>query len=104
MKAFTKPDSVLPFFHAITEIDCEVIFGGELKNNKGINLPGVNVSCPSLTEKDRADALFALELGVDYLALSFVRRAEDIDGLRQLITDNGYETHIIAKLEKPEAL
>jgi pyruvate kinase len=87
-----------------TEIDCEVIYGGELKNNKGINLPGVNVSCPSLTEKDQADALFALELGVDYLALSFVRRAEDIDGLRQLISDNGYDTHIIAKLEKPEAL
>lgn len=88
----------------ITEIVCEVIYGGELKNNKGINLPGVNVSCPSMTDKDRADALFALELGVDYLALSFVRKAEDIADLRQLITANGYGTHIIAKLEKPEAL
>jgi pyruvate kinase len=86
------------------EITCEVIYGGELKNNKGINLPGVNVSCPSLTEKDRADALFALDLGVDYLALSFVRKAEDIADLRQLITSNGYDAHIIAKIEKPEAL
>lgn len=87
-----------------TEIDCEVIYGGELKNNKGINLPGVNVSCPSLTEKDRVDALFALGLGVDYLALSFVRKAEDIAELRQLIVKNGYQAHIIAKLEKCEAL
>lgn len=86
------------------DISCEVIYGGELKNNKGINLPGVNVSCPSLTVKDRADALFALDLGVDYLALSFVRKAEDINDLRQLITSNGYDTHIIAKIEKPEAL
>ena len=86
------------------DISCEVIYGGELKNNKGINLPGVNVSCPSMTEKDRADALFALDLGVDYLALSFVRKPEDIADLRQLITSNGYDTHIIAKIEKPEAL
>jgi pyruvate kinase len=86
------------------DISCVVIYGGELKNNKGINLPGVNVSCPSLTDKDRADALFALDLGVDYLALSFVRKAEDITDLRQLITANGYDTHIIAKIEKPEAL
>jgi pyruvate kinase len=86
------------------DVTCKVIFGGELKNNKGINLPGVNVSCPSLTKKDRADALFALDLGVDYLALSFVRKTEDISDLRQLIVSNGYDTHIIAKIEKPEAL
>lgn len=87
-----------------TEISCEVIHGGVLKNNKGINLPGVDVSCPSLTEKDRADAVFALDLGVEYLALSFVRKAEDITDLRQLITAKDCQTHIIAKLEKPEAL
>jgi pyruvate kinase len=62
------------------------------------------VSCPSLTDKDRSDALFALDLGVDYLALSFVRKAEDINDLRQLIISGGYDTHIIAKIEKPEAL
>lgn len=86
------------------DINCLVIYGGELKDHKGINLPGVNVSSPSLTDKDRADALFALDLGVDYLALSFVRKAEDINDLRQLIVSGGYDTHIIAKIEKPEAL
>jgi pyruvate kinase len=86
------------------DIACQVIFGGELKNHKGMNLPGVQVSCPSMTEKDRADALFALRLGVDYLALSFVRKAEDVSELRRLISENGCDTHIIAKIEKPEAL
>ena len=86
------------------DISCRVIHGGELKNNKGINLPGVNVSCPSMTEKDYQDAIFAMELGVDYLALSFVRTAQDIVGLRQLIQQHGHDIHIIAKIEKPEAL
>ncbi|MEX2354079.1 MAG: pyruvate kinase [Gammaproteobacteria bacterium] len=87
-----------------TEILCQVIHGGILKNHKGINLPGVNVSAPSLTEKDRKDAAFALELGVDFLALSFVRRAADIGDLRKIIHDSGNSTSIIAKIEKPEAL
>lgn len=86
------------------DISCQVIFGGVLKNHKGINLPGVNVSCPALTDKDREDARFALGLGVDYLALSFVRAPEDIWDLRRLITQYGADTHIIAKIEKPEAL
>ena len=87
-----------------TEIDCKVIYGGVLKNHKGINLPGVNVSAPSLTGKDREDAKFALELGVDYLALSFVRCAEDIHDLKAIIDDLGKDVHVIAKIEKPEAL
>ncbi len=62
-----------------TEITCTVVCGGILKNNKGINLIGVNVSAPSLTDKDREDAQFALGLGVDFLALSFVRCAKDMD-------------------------
>lgn len=86
------------------DIACRVVYGGDLKDHKGINLPGVTVSSPSLTEKDRADALFALDLGVDYLALSFVRKAEDIVSLRRLIAANGSDAHIIAKIEKPEAL
>ncbi len=87
-----------------TEITCEVIYGGILSDNKGINLPGVNISAPSLTEKDREDALFALRLGVDFLALSFVRRASDISELKDLVnTANGHAS-IIAKIEKPEAL
>ncbi|MEE9575742.1 MAG: pyruvate kinase, partial [Gammaproteobacteria bacterium] len=87
-----------------TEITCQVVYGGILKNNKGINLPGVNVSAPSLTEKDREDAQFALKLGVDFLALSFVRRAADINDLKSIVREAGANTNIIAKIEKPEAL
>ena len=67
-----------------TEIKCTVIYGGLLGNHKGINLPGVKVSAPSLTEKDKEDAKLALELGVDFLALSFVRSASDIYDLKKL--------------------
>lgn len=87
-----------------TEIHCEVIFGGTLGNHKGINLPGVKVSAPSLTEKDKEDARFAMGLGVDFLALSFVRCADDIHQLKTLIHDAGCRVNIIAKIEKPEAL
>lgn len=87
-----------------TEITCEVVHGGILSDNKGINLPGVNVSAPSLTEKDERDACFALELGVDFLALSFVRRAADIDDLKTLVRDRGGDVSVVAKIEKPEAL
>lgn len=87
-----------------TEIVCRVIHGGTLKNHKGINLPGVNVSAPALTEKDRKDALFALNLGVDFLALSFVREASDLIELRSLVQNAGHDVGLIAKIEKPEAL
>ena len=87
-----------------TEITCTVIHGGILKNHKGINLPGVNVSAPSLTEKDRVDAGFALDLGVDFLALSFVRTAADVRELKALVDRKNKSVCIIAKIEKPEAL
>ena len=87
-----------------TEIQCKVVHGGVLRDKKGINLPGVDVSAPSLTEKDRDDAVFALELGVDFLALSFVRRAADIMELREMIWEHEGTAAIIAKIEKPEAL
>lgn len=87
-----------------TEISCYVVYGGTLKNHKGINLPGVNVSAPSLTDKDKIDAAFALELGVDFLALSFVRTAEDIHELKEIIASSGKLVNVIAKIEKPEAL
>ena len=87
-----------------TEITCTVIYGGTLGNHKGINLPGVKVSAPSLTEKDKEDAKFALDLGVDFLALSFVRSASDINELRALINTHENNANIIAKIEKPEAL
>ena len=87
-----------------SEIACRVIAGGVLSNHKGMNLPGVAVSAPSLTETDRTDARFALDLGVDFLALSFVRQASDVAALRELITGADAEVGIVAKIEKPEAL
>lgn len=86
------------------EVECKVVHGGELGDNKGINLPGVDVSAPSMTEKDHVDAKFALDLGVDFIALSFVRTADDILELRNVIAESGKSTRIIAKIEKPEAL
>lgn len=87
-----------------TEVECEVIHGGFLGNNKGINLPGVKVSTPSMTTKDHRDAGFVLALGVDFVALSFVRQASDIEELRGVIESAGSHAHIVAKFEKPEAL
>ena len=87
-----------------TEVDCTVIAGGALGDHKGINLPGVAVSAPSLTAKDRVDAVFALAAGVDFLALSFVRSGDDISALRDIVNAAGAATGIIAKIEKPEAL
>jgi len=87
-----------------TEIACRVTAGGRIADHQGINLPGADVSAPAFTEKDRADAEFALAQGVDYLALSFVRRAEDLQALRGLVEQAGLGTWIIAKIEKPQAL
>ncbi|MCP5141249.1 MAG: pyruvate kinase [Gammaproteobacteria bacterium] len=86
------------------DIRCLVVNGGLLKSGKGMNLPGVTVSAPALTNKDREDAAFALGLGVDFLALSFVRRADDVRELRALIGEHHRCASIIAKIEKPEAL
>ena len=83
---------------------CTVIQGGLLHDNKGINLPGVDVSAQSFTEKDRIDAKFAMELGIDFLALSFVRSGADILDLRALIHECGHDVPIVAKIEKAEAL
>lgn len=87
-----------------TEITCKVVNGGVLSDHKGMNLPGVNISSPTLTEKDRVDARFALQLGVDFLALSFVRRGSDVEELRALISATNFQVAIVAKIEKPEAL
>jgi pyruvate kinase len=86
------------------DVLCTVITGGVLKNNKGINLPGVNVSAPSLTEKDHVDLQFCLNEDIDYIALSFVRTAEDVVELKNIISASGKQIWIVAKIEKPEAL
>jgi pyruvate kinase len=82
----------------------EVVHGGVLKNNKGINLPGVMLRGEVLTPKDRADLLFAIKSGIDYVGLSFVRQPADIDQAKEAMYESGREVPIIAKLEKPEAL
>ena len=86
------------------KVICRVVNGGELGEHKGINLPGVKLRVPALTEKDRQDLRFALAHGVDYIAVSFVRRAEDIQLAKSLIRRARKDTPVIAKLEKPEAI
>ena len=86
------------------EVRTVVVSGGILKNNKGINLPGVEVSAPALSEKDRTDIGFALRHGVDYVALSFVRRPEDVIEAKRLLTVDNVSIPVIAKIEKPQAL
>lgn len=83
---------------------CTVIEGGILKPKKGINLPGMNLSLPSLTEKDFADLEFALNHRVDFIALSFVRKADDILNLKYYLSSKGFDKNIIAKIEKPQAV
>ena len=87
-----------------TEIFCRVVHGGIVSDHKGINMPDSVVSTPALTAKDKKDALFALEQGVDYLSLSFVRTADEINKLRRIIKRNRSNAHIIAKIETPMAL
>jgi len=86
------------------EVTCEVINGGELGEHKGINLPGIKLRVPALTPKDRADLAFALKQSVNYIAVSFVRRPEDVLLAKRLIHRAGKDTPVIAKLEKPEAI
>jgi pyruvate kinase len=83
---------------------CEVIVGGVITSHKGVNLPGVPLPIPSLTRKDTADLEFALALGVDFVALSFVRSPADVRDLRELIEQAGSHAHVIAKIEKSEAI
>ncbi|QJX47497.1 pyruvate kinase [Hymenobacter taeanensis] len=86
------------------EVDVEVIYGGTVKPRKGINLPDSEVSAPSMTEKDIEDLKFGLENDVDWIALSFARRAEDIRFIKSLIAESGKTAKVIAKIETPEGL
>jgi pyruvate kinase len=88
-----------------SSVTARVIQGGVLKSKKGVNLPNTNISLPALTEKDIADAIFAIKQNVDWIALSFVRHKQDVEDLRQLIKEHSaYDIPIISKIEKPEAL
>ena len=87
-----------------TRVRCTVIEGGTISDHKGINLPGVRVSAPSMSEKDIEDLRFALGLGVDMVALSFVRAAEDIRQVHAIMDEMGARRPVIAKIEKPEAV
>jgi pyruvate kinase len=87
-----------------TDVIARVVHGGRLGEHKGINLPGVHLSIPSITEKDRADLKFGVEQGIDIVALSFVRRADDCLLARRLMDELGGTAQLIAKIEKPEAV
>jgi pyruvate kinase len=87
-----------------TDVETEVLVGGQVSNNKGINLPGVAVSVPALSDKDAEDLRFALKLGVDYIALSFVRHAGDAEDVRAIMREEGIFLPVIAKIEKPQAI
>ena len=86
------------------EVICKVVNGGALGENKGINLPGIQLRVPALTPKDKQDLLFALKQDADYIAVSFVRRPKDVLQAKALIRKAGKDTPVIAKLEKPEAI
>ncbi len=86
-----------------TDANCEVISGGQISDRKGINLPGVEVSASSLSKKDISDLRFGLETGIDFVALSFVRKRDDVLKLRLYLEEADSHVKIIAKIEKPEA-
>lgn len=86
------------------DVRTKVIVGGPVSNHKGINLPGVAVSVPALSDKDTDDLRWALHQGVDFIALSFVRHAEDADDVRAIMAEEGITVPVIAKIEKPQAI
>lgn len=86
------------------DVVCDVKDGGLLTSNKGLSVPGATLTAAAMTDKDRADAAFGLALGVDFIALSFVRRAKDVEDLRALMRERGRVVPIVAKIEKPQAI
>jgi pyruvate kinase len=87
-----------------TDVACEVVVGGVVSNNKGINLPGVAVSVPAMSDKDEADLRWALRLPADMVALSFVRDAKDIERVHEIMDEEGVRLPVTAKIEKPQAV
>jgi pyruvate kinase len=86
------------------EVECRVVNGGILHSRKGVNLPGAVLALPAITEKDWEDVRFCIEAEVDYLALSFVRRASDIGSLKEFLNSRGADIPVLAKIEKPQAV
>lgn len=95
---------VVAIDHQQQELHCQVVVGGVLSSNKGVNFPGVFLSIKALTEKDREDLIFGLDQGVDWVALSFVRNPQDILEIKDLIAAAGKSIPVIAKIEKHEAI
>ncbi|MDN4615440.1 pyruvate kinase [Leifsonia sp. F6_8S_P_1B] len=87
-----------------TVVTTEVVVAGPVSNNKGINLPGVAVNVPALSEKDEADLRWGLKLGADLIALSFVRNAADIERVHEIMAEEGRKVPVVAKIEKPQAV
>src|SRR5690554_5616351 len=87
-----------------TDVVTRVVVPGPVSNNKGINLPGVAVSVPALSEKDEDDLRWGLKLGADFIALSFVRNAEDVRRVHEIMAEEGVRVPVIAKIEKPQAV
>jgi len=87
-----------------TVVTTKVIVGGMVSNNKGINLPGVAVNVPALSEKDEADLRWGLRIGADIIALSFVRNAQDVERVHEIMAEEGRKVPVIAKIEKPQAV
>ena len=89
---------------ADTDVETRVVVPGRISDNKGINLPGVAVSVPALSEKDKQDLRFALQLSVDFIALSFVRSPKDVEDVRAIMKEEGVLLPVVAKIEKPQAI
>jgi len=87
-----------------TVVTTKVVVGGPVSNNKGINLPGVAVNVPALSEKDEADLRWGLRLGADIIALSFVRNADDVTRVHEIMAEEGRKIPVVAKIEKPQAV
>lgn len=86
-------------------IICKVLVGGKIKNHKGVNVPNVSIALPSVTEKDKGDLIFGCEMGIDFVAASFVRKASDVEDVRKILKANGGEKiQIIAKIESQEGV
>lgn len=87
-----------------TEIYCEILNGGELSNRKGVNVPGVNINLPAITEKDISDIKFGIEQDVDFIAASFIRSASDVLEIRKILEENKADIHIISKIENQQGV